>query len=73
VHGDRATSGFWKVQLWLGENLVEEHVAPSELAEQYAQVIRIRIAGLKDRRLKIVPVSIHELTYPADRPYDPRD
>ena len=70
---DRNMSCFWKVQLWLGEHLIEEHIAPSELAQVYADVIRIRIAGLSDRRLKCVPVNINELVYADDRPYDPRD
>lgn len=70
---DRNMSCFWKVQLWLGEHLIEEHIAPSELAQVYADVIRIRIAGLSDRRLKCAPVNINELAYPDDRPYDPRD
>ncbi|MGW6276167.1 hypothetical protein [Kribbella sp. NPDC055071] len=46
----------WKVQLWLGDHMVEEHVAPSELAEQYANVIRLRIRGLPGRRLRCEPV-----------------
>lgn len=69
----QTTSGFWKVQLWLGDRLVEEHVAPTKLAQMYADVIRLRIAGLSDRRLKCEPVSLNELAYPEGRPYDPRD
>jgi hypothetical protein len=42
----------WKVQLWLGSELIEEHVAPTALAEQYANVIRLRIQGLPDRHLR---------------------
>lgn len=47
----------WKVQLWLGDQLIEEHVAPPELAEQYANVIRLRIRNLPGRRLRCEPVS----------------
>lgn len=47
----------WKVQLWLGDQLIEEHVAPPELAEQYANVIRLRIRNLPSRRLRCEPVS----------------
>jgi hypothetical protein len=70
---DRNTSGFWKVQRWLGEHLIEEHIAPPELAQVYADAIRLRIAGLSDHRLRCVPASINELAYPDTRPYDPRD
>ncbi|MGZ0149189.1 hypothetical protein ACXJJ3_19125 [Kribbella sp. WER1] len=42
----------WSVQLWLGEYLIEEHIAPAALAEQYAQVISLRIHGLPGRHLR---------------------
>lgn len=41
----------WRVQLWLDKHLVEEHIACAPLAEQYANVIRLRIRGLPGRRL----------------------
>jgi hypothetical protein len=63
----------WRVQLWLGDHLVEEHIAPAALAEQYANVIRLRIKGLPGRRMHCEQVSEHELAYPVSRPYDPRD
>ncbi|GAB2646676.1 hypothetical protein [Kribbella swartbergensis] len=63
----------WRVQLWLGEHLIEEHIAPAVLAEQYANVIRLRTRGLPGRRLRCERLSVHELAYPASRPYDPRD
>jgi hypothetical protein len=47
----------WKVQLWLGDQLIEEHIAPPDLAEQYANVIRLRIRNLPGRRLRCEPVS----------------
>jgi hypothetical protein len=50
-------SVLWKVQLWLDDRLIEEHIAPSELAEQYANVIRLRIRNLPGRRLRCEPVA----------------
>ena len=41
----------WKVQLWLRDQLIEEHIAPAELADQYANVLRLRIRGLPGRRV----------------------
>jgi hypothetical protein len=73
THRDQSTSGHWKVQLWLGTHLIEEHVAPPELAQRYADVICLRIAGLPDRRLRCEPMTVNELAYPGIRPYDPRD
>lgn len=63
----------WQVQLWLDDHLIEEHIAPAALAEQYANVIRLRIRDLPGRRLHCERVTEHELAYPASRPYDPRD
>jgi hypothetical protein len=54
----------WSVQLWLGEHLIEEHSAPAELAEQYANVIRLRIHGLPNQRLVCRPVGSNQA---ADR------
>jgi hypothetical protein len=48
---------YWKVQLWLGNHLIEEHIAPTPLAEQYANVIRLRIHGLPNRHLKCEPIN----------------
>lgn len=42
----------WRVQLWLGDYLIEEHIAPTALAEQYAHVITLRIHGLPGRHLR---------------------
>ncbi|MEV0290391.1 hypothetical protein AB0H36_40210 [Kribbella sp. NPDC050820] len=42
----------WRVQLWLGDHLIEEHIAPTALAEQYAHVITLRIRGLPGRHLQ---------------------
>lgn len=47
---------YWSVQIWLGEHLIEEHIAPTALAEQYANVIRLRIRALPGRRLRCEPV-----------------
>lgn len=47
---------YWRVELWLGDQLVEEHVAPASLAEHYANVIRLRIQGLPGRRLRCEPL-----------------
>jgi hypothetical protein len=63
----------WRVQLWLGDKLIEEHVGPPELAEQYANVLRLRIARLPGRRVHCERVSDNDLTYSRHRPYDPRD
>ncbi|WP_427885798.1 hypothetical protein ACQHIV_25520 [Kribbella sp. GL6] len=46
----------WRVQLWLGDHLIEEHVAPAALAAQYANVIQLRIRGLRGRRLRCEPI-----------------
>lgn len=54
----------WKVQLWLGDQLIEEHVAPPELAEQYAKVIRLRIHNLSGRLLRCELVSEPECVDP---------
>lgn len=51
-------TGLWRVQLWLDKHLVEEHIAPAALAEQYANVIRLRIRGLPGRRLHCEPVDM---------------
>lgn len=50
--GSMAEPELWRVQLWLGEYLVEEHIAPTALAEQYAHVIALRIHGLPGRHLR---------------------
>ena len=42
----------WRVQLWLGDHLIEEHIAPTALAEQYVHVITLRIRGLPGRHLR---------------------
>ncbi|MFG1627078.1 hypothetical protein [Kribbella sp. NPDC049227] len=49
------TAAVWRVQLWLSEHLIEEHVAPAELAQEYANVIQLRIAGLPGRQLRCIP------------------
>ncbi|WP_432890136.1 hypothetical protein ACQPYH_12150 [Kribbella sp. CA-245084] len=41
----------WKVQLWLGDQLIEEHIAPASWAHQHAAAIRERIKGLPGRLL----------------------
>jgi hypothetical protein len=48
----------WSVQLWLGDMLIEEHIAPSALADRYAEVIQLRIRGLPNRRLRRERVSV---------------
>jgi hypothetical protein len=47
-----AEQELWRVQLWLGEHLIEEHIAPAALAEQYAHGINLRILGLLGRHLR---------------------
>jgi hypothetical protein len=42
----------WRVQLWLGDHLIEEHIALTALAEQYAHVMNLRIHGLPGRHLR---------------------
>jgi hypothetical protein len=61
----------WRVQLWLDDRLIEEHIAPTELAQQYADVIHLRIEGLSGRRLHCERISVYDLTYPPERPLDP--
>jgi hypothetical protein len=61
----------WRVQLWLDDRLIEEHIAPTELAQQYADVIKLRIEGLSGRRLHCERISEHELTYPPAPPCAP--
>ncbi len=51
------THELWRVQLWLADELIEEHIAPAALAEQYANVIRLRIHGLAGRRLHCAPIT----------------
>ena len=67
------TTGWYKVQLWLDDHMIEEHVAPTPLAQVYADVIKLRIAGLPGRRLKCEPAGVNELAYPAGTVHDPRD
>jgi len=55
----------WKVQLWLGDRLIEEHLAPTELAQRYADVIRLRIKGLAGRELRCERIDEVELTHRA--------
>lgn len=47
-----AEQELWRVQLWLGEHLIEEHIAPAALAEQYTHVITLRTHGLPSRHLR---------------------
>lgn len=46
---------YYSVQLWLGDHLVEEHIAPAELAQEFVNVIQLRIAGLPGRHLRCAP------------------
>ncbi|WP_410786392.1 hypothetical protein [Kribbella sp. C-35] len=61
------------VQLWLGDMLIEEHVAPAAQAERYADVIRLRIQGLPNRHIGCERASVMDLAYPRGSRYDPRD
>lgn len=54
----------WKVQLWLGDMLIEEHIAPIELAQRYVDVIRLRINGLPARELRCVRLAECEPVHP---------
>lgn len=47
-----AEQELWRVQLWLDEYLIEEHIAPTALAKQYAHVITLRIHSLPGRHLR---------------------
>lgn len=47
-----AEQELWRVQLWLGDYLIEEHVAPTALAQQYAHVINLWIHGRPGRHLR---------------------
>lgn len=42
----------WRVQLWLDEYLIEEHIAPTALAAQNAHLINLRIHDLPGRHLR---------------------
>ena len=60
-----AEQELWRVQLWLGEYLVEEHIAPTALAEQYAHVITLRIHGPPDRHLRCQRITAAAAQKPA--------
>jgi hypothetical protein len=55
----------WRVQLWLGEYLIEEHIAPTALAAQYAHVINLRIHGLPARHLRCQRIADAVIQKPA--------
>ena len=63
----------WRVQLWLGDKLIEEHIGPPELAEQYATVLRLRIAGLSGRRIHCERAPESEPAYARVRSHHTRD
>ncbi|MER7247011.1 hypothetical protein [Kribbella sp. NPDC000426] len=60
-----AEQELWRVQLWLGDYLIEEHVAPTALAEQYALVITLRIRGLPGRHLRCQRIAYAATQKPA--------
>lgn len=60
-----AEQELWRVQLWLGEYLIEEHIAPRALAEQYAHVINLRIHGLPGRHLRCQRITDAATPMPA--------
>jgi hypothetical protein len=43
-----------------GEQLIEEHIAPAELAQTYADAIQLRIRALPGRRLYCIPAEYPE-------------
>lgn len=47
----------WRVRLWLGNLLIEEHLAPASSAKRYAGLTRQRIEGLAERRITCEPAS----------------
>lgn len=55
----------WRVQLRLGDYLVEEHIAPTALAEQYSHVITLRIHGLPGRHLRCQRITATAAQKPA--------
>ncbi|MFF0270056.1 hypothetical protein [Kribbella sp. NPDC004536] len=57
---DSQPEGVWKVQLWLGNQLIEEHIGSASSAQQHASYIRQRIDGRAGRRLTCERVQIDE-------------
>lgn len=53
-----------------GGVVIESRVAPTELAQAYAEVLGLRFP---DDQIRAQEVSPHEAAYPHNRPYDPRD
>ncbi|WP_133799441.1 hypothetical protein [Kribbella caucasensis] len=60
---------YYTIQLWLGDHLIEEHIAPTELAQEYANVIQLRIAGLPGHRLRCIPAGDHARPASPPPPY----
>lgn len=57
---DPDAPGLWAVRLWLGDQLVEEHLVPGALAEQHANAIRERIDGLAGRWIAVEPAHTND-------------
>jgi hypothetical protein len=69
----RLATRYYSIQLWLGDHLIEEHIAPAELAQEYANVIQLRIAGLTGRRLRCGPAGDPERPAASSPPPYRRD
>ncbi|GAB3838209.1 hypothetical protein GCM10028799_78460 [Kribbella italica] len=50
--------------------IIDWRVAPTSLAEAYANVLRLRYPN---DQIRAKQVSDYEAAYPPDQPYDPRD
>ncbi|MDX2969485.1 hypothetical protein PWY87_09095 [Kribbella solani] len=42
----------WQVQLWLGDHLIEQHVAPPLAVEQRVRDLRLRVGVLPGREIR---------------------
>ena len=59
---------YWRVRTWLGLHVIEEHIAPTGLAEQYANVLGLRFPG---RTLTCEFISEHEAALSSDCRHGP--
>ncbi|MEV0284370.1 MULTISPECIES: hypothetical protein [unclassified Kribbella] len=61
---------YWRVRVVRGDVVIASRIAPIELAEQYASVLRVLYPNDQVRCDRIPE---NETADPTDRPYDPRD
>ncbi|NEA35134.1 hypothetical protein [Streptomyces sp. SID13031] len=53
-----------------GDRIIDDRYAPTELAEAYANVLRLIYPA---DQIRAEEVTATEAAYPPSRPYDPRD